>query len=289
MRTLLLHHRSRDPKLVHAPPQRRHVLHDGDLVERGLLRGSITRGDHGETTSLARMQDEMRVFPVDQVKRRPEVGRMGEFDAQPHGGPADPEVADGMVTQQDFEAGADPAQGIVDRRPGIDLEEEIDAAPEIEALGHGLESQRTQPARRFGHEVRGDRVVFPEDLLEEHERLMLDGFLGKDEQDVIPLDPGTLRGQVVCKEVALDPGQDRRRHDRGADPGHVERGSLRIEVRQCEERRHECDHDDQNVFPQGIAVHGFGLFTRAPARRDPFRRLSGSPWDRRRRRLAAAR
>ena len=95
----------------------------------------------------------------------------------------DAAVLDLLFAQQRADVGRVTVGRLVERRLHVDLQQEVDAAAEVEAEVHRQRADRCKPLRRRGEQVERDDVVLAELLLQHILCLQLRVLVGKADLD----------------------------------------------------------------------------------------------------------
>jgi hypothetical protein len=120
----------------------------------------------------------------------------------------DAAVADVLVAQQ-LPHVADVAIGRLRQRAvHVDLQQEVDAAAQVEAQVHGQRVDRAHPVGRVRQQVQRDDVLLAEHLLDDVLRLQLRVGIGELDLQVLGLEQRALRLDALLRESFLDAGHE---------------------------------------------------------------------------------
>ncbi len=182
----------------------------------------------------------------------------------------DAAVANILVAQFTAGTGLQTLQALVDDRLGIDLHQEVHAAAQIESQIHRERVDRLQPVRRIRHQVEGDHVdrigrVGIQFLFQQS--LGLELGIGIVETGAHrALGAGGLESDAVRRQITLLQHLRNLVSQGAVDlqgrfaAAHLYRRRFAKEIRYGVQHAKQQRDDDQNIFPERIAIHSDSAF-----------------------------
>jgi len=218
-------------------------LEVGTVLALGELQVVVGRHDHGAGTALGLGLTELHDHALAVT--------------------ADPGVADILVAQQAAEVAGGGVEALGDGALHVHLEQEVHATTQVKTQVHGQGVDGGQPLGARRQEVQGDHVGRVGRV---RIKGLLDGILGL-QLGVGVAEAGAYAGQVGKQPVVLEAGLaealfDALHHgagvqlERGLAAGDLDGGNLPVEIRQGVDQAPQQDEPDEEVFPEGIAIHG---------------------------------
>ena len=258
LQALLLDDRFGHAQLVHALAQ------GGDVLLQGQAPGLRDRvvaepGQQGKFAALGLRLLKLQVGKIilylgdaqAPLVRVPEADQQAVFPA-----PGNGLVADALVAQLRPDVGDVTFLRLGDGRFHVHLHQEMHATAQVQAQEHGFGAEHLQPARRRRGQVEGHRIGTAQPLLHHVLGLELGFLVCKPHHQVAGChaDIAVFYARRIQGVFHGKPGQlaDLAAPRRGDLQGRV----LAVEVGQRVQATDRDDGDDQQVFPERIAVHG---------------------------------
>ena len=253
---LLLDQRLGHAELVDPVAQRRDVLLECKLPDRLHLVGTQRGGDDELRATVRRGNVEVAELVADQLCSRIPGSGVAKHRVDLQAAGAHGRVAHLFFTQDLPDIVVVAIDGLGHRRIHVDVNQHVNSAPQVETEVHGLDAELVQPARDVCRKIQRQRVVARQHALE---RILGEKLMGRSFEanpDAVFDELGALEGHLRCLQRGSDLFDGRLTDlERRTGAADLHDRVLAEHVRQGVECAEQNDGENEQVLPQGIAVH----------------------------------